>query len=386
MLNLNARKVLFYGDNAVYRHGGAERSAFVLLSSLADVEIGIISGIQSDLEQQLKKYPYDQVSTFEFYNHPYFKYLSFTINYWRAKKVINNCAGDILFSQRTAPIAINHFNGPSVYFLRSENDLNVYRTYRTGLLRKFTFMIKFLLEWPFFIYFCVKNRQAIKEAKLLVANSEFLAAAVKRKFNKDSVVFYPPIDIKSITDGQNSLLLNEKKYIMMVGSEKVKGVEIFLKIAQMMPNYEFLLIGKSCKNEKVGNVTYHPFVQDPLPLYREAKLLLVPSIWEEAFGRVSVESQAVGTPVIVSSRGGLPETVPSMDYVVNDIYDGQSWVRKINEILHNYEYHSKISIEYVQKFDIHLGIKQLLEAIYSNTGVKLYARNAKCDAYDSKQN
>ena len=40
-----------------------------------------------------------------------------------------------------------------------------------------------------------------------------------------------------------------------------------------------------------------------------ASIVVVPSIEAEAFGRVAVEAQAVGTPVVVSDLGALPETV-----------------------------------------------------------------------------
>ena len=40
-----------------------------------------------------------------------------------------------------------------------------------------------------------------------------------------------------------------------------------------------------------------------------AAVVVVPSIEPEAFGRVSVEAQAVGTPVVVSDLGAVPETV-----------------------------------------------------------------------------
>jgi glycosyltransferase involved in cell wall biosynthesis len=36
---------------------------------------------------------------------------------------------------------------------------------------------------------------------------------------------------------------------------------------------------------------------------------VIPSIEQEAFGRASIEAQAMGCPVIVSSGGALPETV-----------------------------------------------------------------------------
>ena len=40
-----------------------------------------------------------------------------------------------------------------------------------------------------------------------------------------------------------------------------------------------------------------------------ASVVVVPSIEAEAFGRVAVEAQSVGTPVVVSDLGALPETV-----------------------------------------------------------------------------
>ena len=40
-----------------------------------------------------------------------------------------------------------------------------------------------------------------------------------------------------------------------------------------------------------------------------AAVVVVPSIEPESFGRISVEAQAVGTPVVVSDLGAVPETV-----------------------------------------------------------------------------
>jgi glycosyltransferase involved in cell wall biosynthesis len=44
-------------------------------------------------------------------------------------------------------------------------------------------------------------------------------------------------------------------------------------------------------------------------LYQALDVLAVPSQWEEPFGRVSVEAQACGVPVLLSNVGGLPETL-----------------------------------------------------------------------------
>lgn len=40
-----------------------------------------------------------------------------------------------------------------------------------------------------------------------------------------------------------------------------------------------------------------------------ADLVVIPSIWEEPAGRVALEAQAVGTPLIITNSGGMPEYV-----------------------------------------------------------------------------
>ena len=48
---------------------------------------------------------------------------------------------------------------------------------------------------------------------------------------------------------------------------------------------------------------------DPRDFYQVSRLLLVPSLWWESFGRVAAEALINGVPVLASSRGGLAETL-----------------------------------------------------------------------------
>jgi glycosyltransferase involved in cell wall biosynthesis len=41
----------------------------------------------------------------------------------------------------------------------------------------------------------------------------------------------------------------------------------------------------------------------------KARAVVMPSIWPEPFGRIPVEANRLGVPAVVSSAGGLPETV-----------------------------------------------------------------------------
>lgn len=48
-----------------------------------------------------------------------------------------------------------------------------------------------------------------------------------------------------------------------------------------------------------------------LSFIRKARLIVVPSYWEEPFGRTALESLSLGVPVLGTNRGGLPEIIQS---------------------------------------------------------------------------
>ena len=70
--------------------------------------------------------------------------------------------------------------------------------------------------------------------------------------------------------------------------------------------------------------------QKEVDIYKYAKLVIVPSIWEEAYGRVSREAYILGLPILVSNIGGLPESVDyKEEFIVNDYKNIKNWVERI---------------------------------------------------------
>jgi len=51
-------------------------------------------------------------------------------------------------------------------------------------------------------------------------------------------------------------------------------------------------------------------------VWRKIKVLLVPSLWLEAWGLVVVEAQLRGIPVISSNRGGIPEAKLGIPHII----------------------------------------------------------------------
>ena len=64
--------------------------------------------------------------------------------------------------------------------------------------------------------------------------------------------------------------------------------------------------------------------KEVIKIYKETSIAVVCSRWDEPFGRTSLEAAANGCAVIISSRGGLPETITNgrilKKLTVNDIY------------------------------------------------------------------
>ncbi|MBU8976237.1 glycosyltransferase [Lysobacter sp. MMG2] len=88
---------------------------------------------------------------------------------------------------------------------------------------------------------------------------------------------------------------------------------------EVEPSLHCLWVGESLDGDRLRarvagspHASRHHFVglvDDPSPYYSAFSLLAFPSIAPETFGRVSIEAQACGIPVLGSDVGGVPETL-----------------------------------------------------------------------------
>ncbi|TIW59462.1 MAG: glycosyltransferase, partial [Mesorhizobium sp.] len=71
---------------------------------------------------------------------------------------------------------------------------------------------------------------------------------------------------------------------------------------------------------------------DMKTVYGRTKILLAPSKWEEAWGRVASEAHCSGIPVVGSRRGGLPEAIGAGGVVLD--YDAPlaDWVATVRRL------------------------------------------------------
>ena len=99
---------------------------------------------------------------------------------------------------------------------------------------------------------------------------------------------------------------------LFVNPVEVKGLSFVLELARRLPQESFLFVGNWMNQvpfDLPPNIEFLPRQKSLERIWPEMKGLLMPSHWQEAFGRLPLEAMANGVPVIVSDRGALPETV-----------------------------------------------------------------------------
>lgn len=127
-------------------------------------------------------------------------------------------------------------------------------------------------------------------------------------------------------------LVEEKGILVLLESLKSWNPKIFLALAGTGPLDKQITNAKS----QMPNLLFLGKIDnDKLPIYYSAAdLTIVPSIHDEGFGRVILESLACGTPVVGSNRGAIPE---AMDESVGSLIEISSpnIAKKVNNYFVN---------------------------------------------------
>jgi glycosyltransferase involved in cell wall biosynthesis len=134
------------------------------------------------------------------------------------------------------------------------------------------------------------------------------------QFKKTSVCFQSSSKVK----------INFKKkenIITFVGKLNLaKGYDLFgnaiIKILNKYPNWKSTVYGDERRENhffKHQNLKIYGFKNNNLILnnLKKTSISVICSRWEEPFGRTSLEAASRGSAVIISNRGGLPETTPN---------------------------------------------------------------------------
>ena len=172
--------------------------------------------------------------------------------------------------------------------------------------------------------------ELLRHADGIVGVSEYVAGYVRQWGGLDGI--HVPI---SLLERQEVHQLGrfDNRFVVMVNPCAVKGISIFLALAERAPLLEFAAVpiwGTSAQDlaelRRRRNITLIDPVDNLDDLFRQARVVLAPSLWAEARSRVVVEAMLRGVPVMASDTGGLKEAKLGVPYLlpVNPVTQYQS--------------------------------------------------------------
>jgi glycosyltransferase involved in cell wall biosynthesis len=182
-----------------------------------------------------------------------------------------------------------------------------------------------------------------------LANSHFVAERFRAAFGPTPEVIRP------LFQAERYATPRAPKYVTFVNPHPVKGVDLAFEIAALCPEIPFCFVEgwpmsreeKAALEARVAaqpNVHLEPRTHDMREIYQATHTLLVPSQWEEAWGRVVTEAQFSGIPVVASNRGGLPEAVGPGGRVLAHDAPAAVWAAALREYWRNRSVYAEASV------------------------------------------
>ena len=172
------------------------------------------------------------------------------------------------------------------------------------------------------------RKKLLKTCHKIIFNSNwskkrFLEGLENKFVNSDKLVVF----FQSAKKNGSNIIKNKKRWITFVGKlNKAKGYDIFAKaikkILDKYPSWKAKIIGDE-KRERIilkhKNADILGFLnhEKTLNIFKKTSIAVACSRWEEPFGRTSLEASANGCAVIITNKGGLPETVTNAKILEN---------------------------------------------------------------------
>lgn len=171
-----------------------------------------------------------------------------------------------------------------------------------------------------------------------IANSRFTAERLANDHDIDAKVVPP------LFDETRYRTTRRGTHVTFLNPHPKKGRDLAFAIARECPDLPFLIVrawtlddadeealvdlDRSCPN-----VTVLPTTDDMRSIYARTRVLLAPSQWEEAWGRIASEAHFSGIPVIASRIGGLPESVGPGGILLPPDAPLQHWVTALRSLM-----------------------------------------------------
>ena len=263
----------------------------------------------------------------EFYRKSKFKKSNFIYGHTKSKKFLTNNYININLKNTKSKLksTTNEYANKLIKELNNKNFSIVEIHNRPQLLSKISNKVK-----SRFIFYFHNDPISMKGSKTRKERLNILKSVEKLVFVSDWVRerFFVDIDQKLKTKTEivypsvnKQSIVNKQKNIIFVGRlNHSKGYDLFkdaiIRILDEFPKWNAYSIGNEDRRSIYINHPRHKelgFIRhkETLKLLNRSEIAVVPSRWEEPFGRTALEASSCGCATIISSRGGLKETTDS---------------------------------------------------------------------------
>jgi glycosyltransferase involved in cell wall biosynthesis len=149
--------------------------------------------------------------------------------------------------------------------------------------------------------------------------SQFLTDHYRDRLGLMSTPLEPPLDWSTVVAAAES-----RAFVTFVNPSRHKGLLLFARLADMLgsrrPDIPILVVQSGHSGgslnaipgidfSKYPQIMAAPPVPAPADYFALTRILVVPSVWDEPFGRVAAEAMINAIPPLVSNRGSLPHVV-----------------------------------------------------------------------------
>ncbi|HCW93501.1 MAG TPA: hypothetical protein DHM44_07445 [Flexistipes sinusarabici] len=218
------------------------------------------------------------------------------------------------------------------------------------------------------------NSQLFEPSDVIVCPSKFLADYYRSSLNLNPYILRDTINTDHTLGTEEGVCAvpecRKLGFITYINPFPTKGLTLFWQLILLArkerPDITFLAVEGRLSGEQLKesgfdlasqpNVWLIPNQSEIRRVYEKTSVLIFPSFWQEASGRVIAEAQLSGIPVLASSRGGIPEQLNSggflfniperckNDYLAIPTKDEvRSWFHTIIHLLDNEEAYKKAS-------------------------------------------
>lgn len=206
----------------------------------------------------------------------------------------------------------------------------------SGYKEYFNSSFKRTIAKPVIGYLKWWDKAVVYRPDVMVGISKTVVERIKKYYNRDALLIYPPVDLKI----PETYGVSKGDYFLVVSRlVPYKRINLVIEVFNQL-KWPLVIVGTGSeenslrKQSKSKNTIFVGQVSDDelVQYYRNCKAVIFPQ--EEDFGIVAVEAQSSGKPVIAYRAGGATETV--VDRRTGVFFEKQT-LEALRKVLENFD-------------------------------------------------